>query len=58
MDDMCSFQVDATRTKKDDESPHERHDIYTTILFFFHFETYIPNGSEKDTSRCDVVTHH
>ena len=37
--------------------------IYTTILlynniYFFYFETYIPNGSEEDTPRCDVVTHY
>ena len=59
---LCSFQVAAhrqsIRTKKD-ASHHERHDIYTTVFVSFPFETYnIPNDSEQETPRYDVVTHH
>ena len=61
-DDQCVLfrlmHTRSTRTKKD-ESPHA---IWLFILqyyyYYYHFETYIPNNSEEDTPRCDVVTHH
>ena len=60
---LCSFQVDAhptTRTKKN-AYHHERYDIYTAVILFF-FSSFllrlIPNDSEQEPPRYDVVTHH